>query len=243
MRIPRWNNTPVVPLYSRLFHDREGDPEVCDTEPMLARRVKASLQYRYKKTWRNHIPFAREGDSITMWQRQVMNSEVRSIVDRMKPSELDAIEVSGNWWGDVPWASYRNTEYPAFNLAEPPNDFDGWDSADVVLCEQVLEHVPDPVAGMRNLVHLARPGGTVIVSTPFLVRIHPSPNDYWRFAPDGLEILMTRCGLENVMVDSWGNRWCARSNFRRWTPARPWRSLRNEKYFPIQVWGVGTRPA
>jgi 2-polyprenyl-6-hydroxyphenyl methylase / 3-demethylubiquinone-9 3-methyltransferase len=43
--------------------------------------------------------------------------------------------------------------------AERPGDFD------LVTCMEMLEHVPDPAAALRALAALARPGGTVIVST------------------------------------------------------------------------------
>jgi SAM-dependent methyltransferase len=54
----------------------------------------------------------------------------------------------------------------------------------------VLEHVPDPITATRNLLQLLRPGGHLIVNTPFLVRIHGSPGDFWRFTPDGMRLLL-----------------------------------------------------
>ena len=46
---------------------------------------------------------------------------------------------------------------------------------DVVICEQVLEHVLDPGAAAANLRGLCAPGGHVVVSTPFLIRVHELP--------------------------------------------------------------------
>jgi SAM-dependent methyltransferase len=37
---------------------------------------------------------------------------------------------------------------------------------DVVLCTEVLEHVPDPLAALRGLRRLLAPGGTLVLSTP-----------------------------------------------------------------------------
>jgi 2-polyprenyl-6-hydroxyphenyl methylase/3-demethylubiquinone-9 3-methyltransferase len=54
--------------------------------------------------------------------------------------------------------SYRETGAAELAAAEP-------DGFDVVTCMEVLEHVPDPGALMRELGRLARPGGDVIVST------------------------------------------------------------------------------
>lgn len=37
---------------------------------------------------------------------------------------------------------------------------------DVVLCSEVVEHVPDPAAALRGLRRLLAPGGTLVLSTP-----------------------------------------------------------------------------
>ena len=48
---------------------------------------------------------------------------------------------------------------------------------DVVLCTEVLEHVPDPVAALRKLYDLTKPGGKIIVTVPFLSLMHQAP--FW----------------------------------------------------------------
>jgi SAM-dependent methyltransferase len=205
-------------------------------------RVRASLRYRARKLGKSGVPLFRDADAMSLWQRQVMNESVLAMLTSLGPAKSGAIEISGDLWHDLPWASYRSTSYPEFDLVDASDDFDAWEIADIVICEQVLEHVSDPIMAMRNLVRLVKPGGTVIVSTPFLVRLHPHPNDYWRFTPQGLEALMNTGGLERIQVESWGNRRCIKANFRRWTPMKPWHSRANEPEFPIQVWASGVRP-
>ena len=80
----------------------------------------------------------------------------------------------------------REPELPDFDLCAPiavERQFD------VVICEQVLEHVVDPWGAAANLRELTTPGGHVIVSTPFLIKVHELPSfelrDYWRFTPRG----------------------------------------------------------
>ena len=51
-------------------------------------------------------------------------------------------------------------------------------SFDAVMCIEVLEHVPNPVAALRELVRLLRPGGTLIVTAPFCALSHMSPYFY-----------------------------------------------------------------
>jgi hypothetical protein len=112
------------------------------------------------------------------------------------------------------------------------------------MCEQVLEHVVDPGAAAANLRELSAEGGHVIVSTPFLIKVHELPmfamHDYWRFTPRGLRTLLERVGLEVNTVGSWGNRRCVAANFDRWAAYRRWRSLRNEPELPVQVWAFAT---
>jgi SAM-dependent methyltransferase len=52
------------------------------------------------------------------------------------------------------------------------------ESFDAVLCTEVLEHVPDPVAAIGELARLVRPGGQLIVTAPFCSLTHQSPYHY-----------------------------------------------------------------
>lgn len=48
---------------------------------------------------------------------------------------------------------------------------------DVVLCTEVLEHVPDPAAAFNHIANLVKPGGKLIVTVPFMSLMHQAP--YW----------------------------------------------------------------
>ncbi|MEM9413955.1 MAG: methyltransferase domain-containing protein [Planctomycetota bacterium] len=48
-------------------------------------------------------------------------------------------------------------------------------SFDAVLCTEVFEHVPDPISALRELARLLRPGGTLILTAPFVSNTHYSP--------------------------------------------------------------------
>jgi SAM-dependent methyltransferase len=67
-------------------------------------------------------------------------------------------------------------------------------SFDLVLCLQVLEHVPDPAAAVRELHRVVRPGGLVLLSTHGVYPFHPNPDDLWRWTHQGLERLFLTNG-------------------------------------------------
>lgn len=46
---------------------------------------------------------------------------------------------------------------------------------DFVLCTEVLEHVPDPVAALDKLSRLLVPGGVIIITVPRMSLIHQAP--------------------------------------------------------------------
>jgi len=59
----------------------------------------------------------------------------------------------------------------------------------VVLSFDTLEHVEDPFRFCRHLVDIAKEGGYIYIQSVFSWEYHPSPQDYFRYSPEGL----TRC--------------------------------------------------
>ena len=74
-------------------------------------------------------------------------------------------------------------------------------SFDVALCLQVLEHVADPAAAVRELRRVVRPGGRVLLSTHGVAPFHPNPVDHWRWTVTGLErLFLTNAEWTSVTV-------------------------------------------
>jgi SAM-dependent methyltransferase len=57
---------------------------------------------------------------------------------------------------------------------------------DLVLCTQVLEHVPHPWMALAEIRRILRPGGHLIASVPHVWFYHPHPGDFWRFTQEGV---------------------------------------------------------
>lgn len=188
------------------------------------------------------LPEAASGGE--QWQRVALNAAVDRHLESLHPRLRSAVEISGDAHAGRPWKHYASLNHPEFDLCAPLR---GRGTFDVVICEQVVEHVVDPCSAARNLRGLCEPGGHVVVSTPFLVRVHELPqyrmHDYWRFTPRGLRTLLERAGLEVEAVGSWGNRRCVTGNFDHWPAQRRWHSRRNEADLPVQVWAFARRLA
>ena len=206
------------------------------------RRAMAGLAARVRAA-RDEMLLPEAASGRDQWQRVTLNAAVGQHLDSLGPARLRAAEISGDAQAGRPWRSFTSLDFPDFDLCAPLN---GHERYDVVICEQVLEHVVDPVKAAGNLQGLCVPGGQVIVSTPFLIRIHELPaygmGDYWRFTPRGLRTLLERAGLIVDRVGAWGNRSCIAGNFDVWPSYRRWHSLRNEPDLPVQVWAFARNP-
>jgi SAM-dependent methyltransferase len=77
--------------------------------------------------------------------------------------------------------------------------------ADLVLATETLEHVSDPGAFLEQAFRALRPGGRLIITTPFAARWHYIPYDYWRFTPTSMRMLLEGAGFTDVVVHGRGN--------------------------------------
>lgn len=72
---------------------------------------------------------------------------------------------------------------------------------DAVLCSQVLAHIPEPVAALREMRRVLRPGGVLWLTAPLFFQENEPPYDFFRFTQHGLRHLMKESGLEEVRLE------------------------------------------
>ncbi len=66
---------------------------------------------------------------------------------------------------------------------------------DIVLSNQVLEHVDSPDGYLKEALRILKPGGTAIITTHGYWFYHPTPNDYWRWTSAGLKKIIEASGF------------------------------------------------
>jgi len=72
---------------------------------------------------------------------------------------------------------------------------------DLVVCDYVIEHVPDPDRFLRALGTVLRPGGTAYLAVPFLQPGHGAPHDYTRWTRQGFQLFAERAGFDVCASD------------------------------------------
>jgi SAM-dependent methyltransferase len=180
-------------------------------------------------------------ERVPHWSRVIMDRDIDARLGERSLGALDALEISGHRRERLGFRSYRSTSYPEFDVCTTA---EVTPQADLVFCEQVLEHVRHPARAALTLFRLTRPGGIAIVSVPFLIRLHREPEDYWRFSASGLRALLEDAGFTVESVQSWGNRASVLANLWFWFPYLPLvSSLRNSPNAPMVVWAIARRPA
>jgi len=68
-------------------------------------------------------------------------------------------------------------DYPKHDFVCDVLDIPDTSKFDFIICTEVFEHVPDPVALIEKLSALTKSGGYILITVPFLSLMHQSP--YW----------------------------------------------------------------
>ena len=75
-------------------------------------------------------------------------------------------------------------------------------SFDVVLCTEVLEHVPQPIEAIREMGRILRPGGRLLCSAPLGSWLHQEPyHFYGGYTPHWYRQFLPQFGLEVEAIE------------------------------------------
>ena len=110
--------------------------------------------------------------------------------------------------GEKPYANlFAATEYIGIDIEQSGHDhtrsdidvfYDGLNipfednSFDSIVCFEVLEHVFEPEKIIQEMYRVLKPGGKLMLTTPFIWNEHEIPYDYGRYTYFGLKHLFTK---------------------------------------------------
>lgn len=104
---------------------------------------------------------------------------------------------------DWPGSVHGTLHVDAFcNLASALPFTDG--AFDTLLSSDVLEHLPDPVSAFKEMARVLRPGGMLLLNTPFFYMLHEVPHDYARYTRFSLQKLAADAGLHVITLEEIG---------------------------------------
>jgi len=181
------------------------------------------------------------GKSTTQWCRIVMDEALEKHIQSLNYQSMNVLEISGTKWKDFGFAKYQSIDYPEYDVCKDVLENAAFD---IIIIEQVLEHVLWPYRAVKHLYEMVKKDGVLVVSTPFLLKVHNYPTDCSRWTETGMKHLLAEGGfdLNNIETGSWGNQKCVIANFKEWVYYNgDGHSLKNENEFPIVVWAFAKK--
>lgn len=178
-----------------------------------------------------------------------MQPASRRMIKALGPAKLDVAEISGKWGRSFNFKSYEQFRYPEYDVCAGPfiNEETGVPLRfDLILANQVWEHLDRPYAATRNVLQMLRPGGFFWVAVPFFVPLHAAPQDNSRWSARGLKNLLIEGGFdeEAIHAEQWGNRHVALRNMEElWPPVydEATDDIKNDPNMPICAWALAQK--
>jgi SAM-dependent methyltransferase len=122
---------------------------------------------------------------------------------------LDAGAGSGPYHALFAHARYESADFEKVDKAYRPSTYvcdlsaipveDG--RFDFVVFNQVLEHLREPLAVLKELHRVLKPGGRMIASAPLFYEEHETPYDFYRYTQFAFRHLFAQAALEIETLD------------------------------------------
>lgn len=186
--------------------------------------------------------------AVVSLNRVVMQRSSRRMIHALNPETLDVAEVSGKWGRLFNFRSYQQFRYPKWDICAGPyrDAEDKVRKFDLIMANQVWEHLDRPYAATKNVRRMLKSGGHFWLAVPFYIPFHAAPMDNSRWSARGLKNLLIECGFDEdeIQTKQWGNKNAALRNMEDiWPPVfvEGSDSLDNDRDMPICAWAIARR--
>lgn len=88
-------------------------------------------------------------------------------------------------------------------------------SFEVVICAELLEHVPNPILVLQEAHRVLKPQGNLLITVPFLYPIHGDPYDYGRYTDFYWRESLSKTGFADIQIEKQGYFWSVLADFAR----------------------------
>lgn len=135
-------------------------------------------------------------------QRSLLSSNDRILDAGSGNRPYEAIFSGMNYEStDMPNGFYKqehNFECFLDDIPQPDNSYD------VVVLTQVLEHVPSPLAVLKEIHRILKPSGKLLLSVPLNSPLHGEPWHFFQFTHHGLRQLAEEANLQTDEIEKVG---------------------------------------
>jgi SAM-dependent methyltransferase len=75
---------------------------------------------------------------------------------------------------------------------------------DIIICSELLEHVPNPPSVLMESYRALQNGGLLLICVPFLYRVHADPYDYGRYTDYYWKTVLHQIGFSEIDIQPQG---------------------------------------
>ncbi len=101
------------------------------------------------------------GYSRIEWLRVVQQQSWSDYILGLKPSSLAVLEISpghNSTWKQFKFKKYQAVDYPDFDICTTALG----ETFDLILADNVFEHIPDPISAISNVRKMLKPNGSFL---------------------------------------------------------------------------------
>ena len=75
---------------------------------------------------------------------------------------------------------------------------------DIVICNEVLEHINEPSDALKEIYRIIKPGGKLFITTTQCHGLHQEPHNYFNYLSYGLEYILKKNKFRSINIFALG---------------------------------------